>query len=316
MILSRTAPLWTALSVLMASICAWLLRQCYRSPAIPIEKNAVTLVTGGGSGIGLALALEFSKANNRVILVGRNEKALQNASEECYRVGAAEVKIVVADLMTREGTSDVVRRVEELYPNQLHYLVLNAGSGAILPFSSEPRFEEVCRAQLELNYLANVRLLQGLLRVLEKTHSPSSPSRVIAISSLAGVLPSILRSPYTASKHALQGFLNALRGETSVPITLCCPGYVDTEFHARASFPSEQKVKAGDHGKGEAEPKFSQRRGIPPSKCAQMCLDGALRGDPEVIMSLSGKLGYTLRPLLTRLVDRLAKKKSLDSLKH
>lgn len=314
MMVSRSFSQWTAAGIVIASLCAWFYRLLQRV-YIPIEENAVTLVTGGGSGIGLALALEFSKAKNRLILVGRNESTLKLASEECYRVGAREVKIVIADLQTREGTSHVVKQVEELYPNQLHYLVLNAGSGAILPFSSEPQFEKVCRDLIELNYLANVRLLQGLLSILERTHSPSSPSRVIAISSLAGVLPSILRTPYTASKHAFQGFMNALRGETPVPITLCCPGYVDTDFHERASFPSLQKQQDGEQ-EGEGAKKYSKRRGIPPSKCAKLCLDGALRGDPEVIMGMSGKLGYALRPVLTRLIDQLAKKKSLDSLKH
>lgn len=306
---------WNTVSVIALSICVFLFRYFRRAP-IPIEQNSVTLITGGGSGIGLALAVEFSKAKNRIVLIGRNETALRRAADECSKAGALEVQILVADLMTAEGTSYVVKRVEELYPKQLHYLVLNAGSGAILPFSREPKFEQVCRDLIEINYLANVRLLQGFLGTLEHTNSRSSPSRVIAISSLAGVLPSILRTPYTASKHAFQGFMNALRGETAVSITLCCPGYVDTDFHARASLPSLQGDNVNEEAENKGQAQYSQRRGIPPSKCAQLCLDGATRGEPELIMSVSGKLGYTLRPIFTRLIDHFAKKKSLDSLKH
>lgn len=304
---------WKTVSVIALSICVFLFRYFRRAP-IPIEQNSVTLITGGGSGIGLALALEFSKAKNRIILAGRNETALKCAANECLQAGASEVQIVVADLMTTEGTSYVVKRVEELYPEQLHYLVLNAGSGAILPFSREPKFEQVCRDLIEINYLANVRLLQGLLGTLEHTNSRSSPSRIVAISSLAGVLPSILRTPYTASKHAFQGFMNALRGETAVSITLCCPGYVDTDFHARASSLRGNTDNQQVGNKGEKQ--YSERRGIAPSKCARLCIDGATHGEPEIIMSVSGKLGYTLRPIFTRLIDHFAKKKSLDSLKH
>lgn len=272
-----------------------------------IQPNAVTLVTGGGSGIGLALALEFARAKNKIILVGRNTVALENAANACRDAGASQVNILSADLMTREGTTHVIDEVQRLHPDKLKYLVLNAGAGAILPFSSEEKFEQVCRDVMEINFFSNVRLLQGLLPALESNHLAASPSRVIAISSLAGVLPSILRSPYTASKHAFQGFMNALRGETNVAITLCCPGYVDTDFHQRAAIPSASNAGGESH---------NQRRGIPPAKCAKICVEGALHGDAEVIMTLSGKLGYRLRPFFTSIVDKLAKKKSLDSLKH
>lgn len=298
----------TALSVVvMIASLVVLLRRCFGRTKVAIEHGAVTLVTGGGSGIGRALALQFAKRGNKIILVGRNAEALEQAAQTCREGGASQVNVVVADLTTREGTEKVVESVQRLHPDQLKYLVLNAGAGAIIPFSSDRHFEAVCRDVMEINYYANVRLLQGLLAVLEKTNTATSPSRIIAISSLAGVLPSILRSPYTASKHAFQGFMNALRGETSVPITLCCPGYVDTDFHQRAAVttPSGGDGESGHH----------QRRGISPFLCAEKCVEGALRGHPEVIFTLSGKLGYKLRPFLTSLVDKLAKKKSLDSLK-
>lgn len=298
----------TVVSVLSLLISVWVVM--HRRRRQPIQPHAVTLVTGGGSGIGLALALEFARAKNRIVLVGRNTTALESAANECRAAGASQVNIVVADLMTRDGTTYVVDEVQRLHPDKLKYLVLNAGAGAILPFSAEEKFEQVCRDVMEINYFSNVRLLQGLLPVLESNHSPSSPSRIVAISSLAGVLPSILRSPYTASKHAFQGFMNALRGETNVAITLCCPGYVDTDFHQRAAIPN---ASSNANGSGSAH---NQRRGIPPAACAKICVEGALRNDAEVIMTLSGKLGYRLRPFFTSIVDKMAKKKSLDSLKH
>lgn len=70
--------------------------------------------------------------------------------------------------------------------------------------------------------------MQLFLPELAQTHSRTNPSRIIVISSLAGILPSIQRAPYTAAKHALQGFMTALRGETDVKVTICCPDYVDT----------------------------------------------------------------------------------------
>ncbi|EAN82142.1 short-chain dehydrogenase, putative, partial [Trypanosoma cruzi] len=95
--------------------------------------------------------------------------------------------------------------------------------------------------------------------------------------------------------------MNALRGETAVPITLCCPGYVDTDFHQRAQLTG-------------AFASSNTRRGVPAHVCARACLDGALRGDAEVLTTLPGKLGYILRPIFTKFIDARAKKISLHSL--
>jgi short-subunit dehydrogenase len=278
-----------------------------RSHRQQLQAGAVALVTGGGSGLGLELAKIFANARCEVVLVGRNEAALKTAVSACKEAGAPRAEFVVADISTADGTSRVRTEYARLYAGSaapFKYLVLNAGAGAIAPFTSEPAFEKICEDMMNVNYFANVRLLQSFLPMLTKTHSKTSPSRIIVISSLAGVLPSILRSAYTASKHAIQGFMNALRGETEVRITLCCPGYVDTDFHSRV-LTNDGKPLAGN-----------TRRGVSPAVCARRCVDGVLCNDAEVIMTTAGKLGYRLRPFLTGIVDIMAKRKSLKSLEH
>lgn len=280
-----------------------------------LQAGAVALVTGGGSGLGLELAKIFAQAHCEVVLVGRNEAALQSAAQACREAGAPRVEFIAADISRVEGTNRIRDEYARLYPSSnsnssssssapLKYLVLNAGAGAIAPFTSEPAFEKICEDMMNINYFANVRLLQIFLPQLTKTHSAASPSRVIVMSSLAGVLPSIMRSAYTGSKHAIQGFMNALRGETEVRITLCCPGYVDTDFHSRV-LTNDGKPLAGN-----------TRRGVAPAVCARQCVNGALCNDAEVIMTTAGKLGYHLRPFLTGVVDVMAKRKSLKSLEH
>ncbi|KPI87358.1 short chain dehydrogenase-like protein [Leptomonas seymouri] len=272
-----------------------------------LQAGAIVLVTGGGSGIGLELAKIFSNARCEVVLVGRNEAVLKTAVQACKNVGSPRAEYITADISTADGTNRVRSEYTRLYANSpapFKYLVLNAGAGAIAPFTSNPAFEKICEDMMNINYFANVRLLQTFLPMMSKTHSMDSPSRVIVMSSLAGVLPSTLRSAYTASKHAIQGFMNALRGETEVRITLCCPGYVDTDFHSRV-LTNDGKALAGN-----------QRRGVSPAVCARQCVDNALCNDAEVIMTTAGKLGYHLRPFLPGVVDLMAKRKSLKSLEH
>lgn len=278
----------------------YFIRRCRSSYTSRLIPGSIAVITGASSGIGFEFARLFSQSKCHLVLVGRDADALREAQALCVSLGAPSVQLVVADLSTVEGT-DMVGRLLSERQEKFKYLVLSAGIGAILPFSSDPSFYATCEKVMQINYFANVRLLQLLLPLLEKTNSLAEPSRVIVISSLAGMLPSVFRSTYTASKHAIQGFINALRGETEVALTLCCPSYVDTEFHKRAQV-------NGDFASG------NQRRGMPPDVCAQRCLEGALRGDYEVLTTLHGKLGYVLRPLLTRFIDAQAKKTSIRSL--
>ncbi|KAG5488756.1 hypothetical protein JIQ42_00373 [Leishmania sp. Namibia] len=301
-----------AYAALLSLALAFLSRHVYRRVRRQqLQAGAVALITGGGSGLGLELARIFAAAHCEIVLVGRNEAALRSAAQVCREAGAPRVEYIQADLSKADGSDHVRREYARRYSGTgrgvvppLKYLVLNAGAGAIAPFTSEPNFEQICHDVMSINYFANVRLLQVFLPQLTQNHSPSSPSHIVVMSSLAGVLPSVLRSAYTASKHAIQGFMNALRGETAVHITLCCPGYVDTDFHSRA-LKNDGKPLGGN-----------QRRGVSPAVCARQCMDGVLCGDSEVIMTTAGILAYHLRPFLTRIVDELAKRKSLKSLEH
>ncbi|ORC91411.1 short-chain dehydrogenase [Trypanosoma theileri] len=298
------APLLLAALPLFFVLLRTLRRRARRRPLRP---GGVALITGGGSGIGLAIARYFARAGCSVLLVGRNEDALRSAQTACRTLGAPSADVIVADLCTVEGTSKVgaaVRAWQKEHGSEepFKYLVLNAGAGAILPFASQPSFYTVCEDMMQINYFANVRLLQQLLPLLAETHSENDPSRVIVMSSLAGILPSTFRSAYTAAKHAIQGFMNALRGETDVAITLCCPGYVDTEFHKLAQ-------------QGGSMAGSNHRRGVPPEVCAEQCMSGVLQGDAEVLTTLTGRLGYVLRPIFTSFIDNRAKEMSTRSLK-
>ncbi|CCW69279.1 unnamed protein product [Phytomonas sp. Hart1] len=285
-------------------LARWVYRRCRRPKGW--KAGGVALITGGGSGIGLELAKGLATAQCNVVLVGRNEARLREAVEICKTAGAPRADFILADLGVLDDVQKVEREFTALHGENLNYLILNAGAGAIGPFTPGEPFRDICSDLMRINYFANVWLLQCFLPQLCANQSGESPSRVVVISSLAAVLPSTWRSAYTASKHALQGFINALRGECAISFTLCCPNYINTDFH--------QKAALLDGNEGTLLKGHSTRRGISPSICAKICLDGALRGEPEMIMSFSGKIGYTLRPLFPGVVDAVAKWVSLKSI--
>lgn len=283
----------TAVALLVAEIVRRKLALGGRRRAI--KAGTTVVITGGGSGIGLEIALNFSGKKCHVVLVGRTEAILIEATEACRKAGAASATAVPCDITKPE---DVVRLAAHESTQAASILVLNAGRGGITPFDTTESSYAICERLMELNYFANVRLMQLFLERLE-----ASKGAFLVIGSLAAVLPSAHRAAYTASKHAMQGFCNAFRQELNrATLTVACPGYVDTPFH-------DNVMKTASSSGGH-----SNRKCMSPGECAGRCVTALERGRFEEIMTLQGKLGYMLRPFIPAIIDSIAKKKALKSI--
>lgn len=263
--------------------------------------SGIALVTGANGGIGVELSLELARRGCSLILVGRNSQTLEATKQQCIDSGARAVTTIAVDITHDDSATIILQHLTSKHNGHLDLLVLNAGRGAIAPFDSSSKSMDMCREMMEINYFANVRLLQAFLQPLN-----SSCGTVVAISSLAGVLPSTLRAAYTASKHAFQGFCNAVRSEYShVHFTVCCPGFVETPFHKRVMVNS-----------GIAPERNSNSHSMTAKRCAQMCIEAGELQAMELIMTWQGWLAYCLRPLFPGFIDNMAKKKALATLKH
>lgn len=247
----------------------------------------VALVTGGSSGVGLALARALVARGARVVLVARNQGSLQKAVTELGSENAASVSIDVAD---RDALCALPRTIVETY-GRLDLLINNAGvnhRGAL----AERENAEVLQI-LEVNLLAPVLLTHAALPYLGRG------AAVINVASLAGKIPVPHEATYSASKAGLRAFSRALEAELSergVRVLSVCPGPVDTGFLADL-----------DHVPNLV---FSQPMSSPTqvAEAALRALDG---GAQEVdVPSLSGRfatLGYlfptlmnVMRPALER----------------
>ena len=91
-----------------------------------LQGNTI-LITGGGSGIGLALASRLVKTGNQVVICGRRLEQLQEAKKEC-----PELHILQADISTAQGREQLANQVTEKFP-QLNVLINNAGIQNRLP---------------------------------------------------------------------------------------------------------------------------------------------------------------------------------------
>jgi uncharacterized oxidoreductase len=186
--------------------------------------NNTILITGGATGIGLALAEALLKEGNEVIICGRRESVLQEAKSKL-----PQIHIKQADLSNSESRKDFSHWIISQFPT-LNILVNNAGIQREFLFEQDSlanKFEQ--ENEIEINLTAPIHLTFLLL-----PHLSQQPSAAIVnISSGLGYVPMAIMPVYSATKAALISFSSSLRHQlkdSSVKIFDVVPPIVDTDL--------------------------------------------------------------------------------------
>jgi 3-hydroxybutyrate dehydrogenase len=179
------------------------------------------VVTGGGRGIGRAIAGALTAAGAAVTVMGRGESALIDAVKSGQALGYA-----VADVTDEAALAHAIRQVAAAR-GPIAILVANAGGAESAPFlkTSPDQF----RRLFELNVMGVVHSVRAVLGDM----MASKFGRIVAIASTAGLKGYAYVSAYCAAKHAVIGLARALAVETArtgVTVNAVCPGYTDTEL--------------------------------------------------------------------------------------
>jgi NAD(P)-dependent dehydrogenase (short-subunit alcohol dehydrogenase family) len=190
------------------------------------QAERIALITGGGSGIGFAIAAKFVTAGIRTIIVGRDRQKLTAAAE---RLGPL-CHPVSADLNDLAAIPALVRTIIDSY-GHIDILVNNAG------INMKKDFTEVTDEDFDQVLHTNVKAVFALSREVVKTMLPLGKGNIINISSMASQygIPKVIA--YTASKSAIEGMTKAMAVELSpmgILVNCIAPGFIATDMSAKA----------------------------------------------------------------------------------
>ncbi|HEU0035286.1 MAG TPA: SDR family NAD(P)-dependent oxidoreductase [Kofleriaceae bacterium] len=219
----------------------------------------LALVTGGGRGIGAAIARALAGAGARVLVCGRNKPDLDVLAKE---IGGVAIR---CDLTDRAATDEMVASA-----GHVDVLVNNAGiaESASLERTSDAMWDRI----LELDATAPFRITRALVPSMIK----AGWGRVINIASNAGVSGYGYTAAYCAAKHAMVGMTRALAidlARTGVTINALCPGWVETQMVDEAVTRIAQKTgRSLEEARTSLAQMSPQRRMIAPEEVAYAAL--------------------------------------------
>ncbi|XP_032354946.1 dehydrogenase/reductase SDR family member 7B isoform X1 [Camelus ferus] len=261
-------------------------------------RDAVVVITGATSGLGRECARVFYAAGAKLVLCGRNAKALEELTEELAASQAAKVQThrpcsVTFDLSDPGCIVGAAAEILRCF-GHVDVLINNAGvgyRGTVVDTSTD-----VDRRVMEINYFGPVALTKALLPSMVRRRQ----GHVVAISSIQGRISIPFRSAYAASKHATQAFFDCLRAELEqcdIEVTVISPGYIHTNLSLNAITASGARYGVTDKTTAE---------GRSPVEVAQDVLAAVGKRKKDVVLAgLAPSLAVYLRALAPSLFFRL-----------
>lgn len=234
-------------------------------------KDQVIWITGGSSGIGEALAIQYAAEGAKLVLCARREDELNRVRDLCVSQGLAAEDILVLplDVTDHESMPAALELVINTF-GRIDTLINNAGiSQRSLCVDTDM---SVYQQIFAVDVLGQIALTKTVLPKLIEQGS----GHIAITASVAGKIGVAQRTGYCAAKHAVMGFYDALRAEMAphgIQVTTITPGFIKTNISTSAlkgdgsEFGSMDKDIAG---------------GMDVTRCARVIMDGFRKGTPEI----------------------------------
>ncbi len=239
------------------------------------QSQQIVLITGGSSGIGLALAKKFMKYNNTVIITGRNLSKLQAVKKEFPNIQIfqsdvtddADVRMLADDIQEKFGGIDI--------------LINNAGIMNLVDAGNQSNDLQKQMQEIEINYNSPIRVLHYFLPLLKK----SKKAVLVNVSSGLAYVPFAQAPTYSGTKSALHFWTKGIRPQLkphNIKVVELLPPVVDTPLAYGADIAEDDNLKP-----------------MPPEKLANIFWKDFINGKEEITPGISKQL---------KLMSRLAPK--------
>lgn len=254
-------------------------------------KNKTVIITGASSGIGKAMAYRFAEAGANLVLAARQYPLMCEIAQDIENKFSVKAIAVAADVSKEEFCKHIINEAIRLF-NGVDVLVNNAGISMRALFAEVeiPVLKEV----MDINFWGSVYCTKYALPYLLE-----SKGSIIGISSIAGYKGLPGRTAYSASKFALQGFLESVRIENlhkGLHVMVACPGFTSSNI---------RNVARSKDGSMQGESPLNEAKIMSADAVADLIYSALINKKSELVMTSQGKLTVWLNKFFPRLVDRL-----------
>ena len=253
-------------------------------------KDKVVVITGGSSGIGKALAQTFGQKGSKVLITGRNPEELAKAVGELKQLGI-EVEGFRADVSIEEDNRKMAESALSHF-GRIDVLINNAG------ISMRALFEEVdlnvVKKVMDINFYGVLYATKYCLPEIKK-----NKGSIIGVSSIAGFRGLPGRTGYSASKFALNGFLEVLRTElmkTGVHVLTACPGFTASNIRKRS---------LTKDGSSQGESPRNEQKMMTAEQVAERIYSATVHRKRTLVLTTQGKLAVFLNKWLPSVADKM-----------
>jgi NAD(P)-dependent dehydrogenase (short-subunit alcohol dehydrogenase family) len=242
-------------------------------------EGRVAIVTGGASGIGRALCEALGQRGTQVTVADLNIEGAEQVADGILRAGV-EARAVKADVTRRVEVDALVESVAHSH-GRLDYMFNNAGIAVGGEFRDTTL--EHWQAALDANLWSAVYGTMSAYRIMVRQGS----GHIVNTSSIGGLIPVPIGTPYAAAKHAVVGFSTSLRTEAAglgVKVSVVCPGPVETSMSDRAIYATRF---SSDEALAEI---MTGGRMMSAADCAQIILRGSARNRAIITVTPAARL--------------------------
>lgn len=233
-------------------------------------KDRVALITGGGRGIGRAIAFAFAREGAKLALCSRTAEEVERVADEIRKELRVEVMTDVCDVSDPEDVKEFFLATYNAFERHADILVNNAGVAKSAPVVKTT--DELWHTHLAINLSGTFYCTRAALPfMLERGWG-----RIINVASIAGKTGAPYIAAYTASKHGVIGLTRSVAMEVAtrgITVNAICPGYVETHMAESAMKTiTDRTGRSEDEARSILEGMSPQKRLVTPEEVASLAL--------------------------------------------